>query len=184
MKSSSLSKLLLALAALMLAGAGGNVSCNCGGPRNMTQTSSHSQFAVSGPTVWTIGGKQYEIESTYLIVLKEGVQFTINYLCPADLDPHGLSREQATEEALPLMIYAYDNGLYQSTKVTQLGRDSKLMPVSRIGVALIRKKVAGSEGGASLGQSGGYRVALTLDEIRARKETAGASARNEPSPGK
>jgi hypothetical protein len=142
----------------------------------MTKTSPFFQFPVSGPEVWTIAGNNYDIESTYLIVLPDlpdgTAQYTINYLCQTDVDPTSLSQERALELALPLMIYAYDQGLYQSAQVHKLGRKGKPLSISRIGVAIIQKNAVGTKGLVYAHHSGGYRVALTLDENRAHEDTA------------
>ena len=140
------------------------ISCN---PQEQpTKTSQYPQLAVSGNEVWKIDNKDYHIEATYLIVFPDKtVQFTINYLSNDDLDMGALDNERAIDITFPIFKYAYENKLYESKHVWSKGQELK---ASKIGVAIISKNTIGKPGIAHLSKARGYRIALSLDDIKAR----------------
>lgn len=122
-------------------------------------TAGNQPFAQSGSEEWVIDGKTYCISSTYYLRLPEGFQFTIEYPYRfVQADTH-MNDERALEIVFPMMKHAYRSNLYKRTSVTKLGQ-GQLVP-SRIGVVLFERRG---------GSSRGYRVALSLDQIRERIE--------------
>ena len=89
------------------------------------------------------------------------------------MDFKNMTREAALEIAFPIMNYAYDNEMYK-LKTVKNNRSEELN-VSIIGVAIINKREAGREGVLSVSRASGYRVALSLDEIKLRKESLSES---------
>ena len=113
-------------------------------------------LAQNGPERWVADGQAYQVTSTYYLQLPEGLQYTIEY--PHNFDDYGrMTDEIALEIAFPVMKYAYLNGLHNRFHIRKLGQGS-LSP-SRIGVALVEGQGA---------RVRGYRVALTLDQIKER----------------
>lgn len=120
-------------------------------------TAGHAPMAASGPETWTVEGKTIDVQKTYLLALPEGLQYTIettyDFGSSAQLT---ITQPQAVDIAFPIMKYAYENNLYSRTSISRNG--TPLTP-TRIGVVLIQN---------INGRSRGYRVGLSLDEIRAR----------------
>ena len=125
-----------------------------------TKTSPFPQIAQTGRETWNIAGKEYQIESTYIIIFKNGVQYTINYVCDENIDIDSLNKDKALEIAFPIIRYAYDNDLYKKKHVKQNGKDIK---VDAIGVAIMKQK---SEAKGLVTKSHMYKVSLSLGEIK------------------
>ncbi|HEY6783566.1 MAG TPA: hypothetical protein VI159_01370 [Gemmatimonadales bacterium] len=123
-------------------------------------------MAANGPETWTIDGKPFQIRATYFMVVGGRLQFTIDYLC-ADRCPEfaGLSDEGAFAAALPVMRYAVEHSLHSRTEVRRSG--SELMKPELIGVAITQQVD---------GRDRGYRVARTLEQVRAAMEARGFGA--------
>ena len=141
-------------------------ACRCdaqtsGGRASLGAPATSSQgfgvMAAKGPEVWTIDGKSFQIRATYFVVVQGRLQFTVDYLC-GDRCPEftGLSDEVAFATAFPVMKYAVENNLPSRTEVRS-GSDP--MKPELIGVA-ITQQVGG-------GREKGYRVARTIDQVRA-----------------
>jgi len=47
----------------------------------VTSSPGAGAMAVTGPEVWTIDGKPFQIRATYFLVLNGRLQFTVDYLC-------------------------------------------------------------------------------------------------------
>jgi len=122
-------------------------------------TAGNRPLGVGGSEQWVIDGKTYRISSTYHLQLPEGFQFTIEHPYRFGQAHRSMNDARALEIALPLMKYAYANGLHKRTSVTKLGQ-GKVVP-SRIGVVLVER-----QGGTARG----YRVALGLQQIKERME--------------
>lgn len=108
---------------------------------------------------WVIDGKTYSISSSYYLQLPEGLQFTIEYPYQFGSGDRNMDDARALEIAFPMMRHAYSNDLYKRSSVTKLG-EGKMIP-SRIGVVLYEKQGGGTRG---------YRIALSLSQIRERME--------------
>ena len=128
-------------------------------------TAGQQPLAASGPEEWVIDGKTYKISSTYYLRVGGELQYTIEYPYQFGLADTNMNDERALAIVVPLMKHAYAQGLYKRTSVTKLGQGE--MTPSRIGVTLFEK---------GEGETKGYRVALTLDQIKNR--IGQASARN------
>jgi hypothetical protein len=114
-------------------------------------------MAQSGTLTWNIGGKDIQIANTYFLTLPEGLQYTVEYEVPNGVDLTSIADQQAYDLAFPLMKYAFEHHLHESTKVNAVS--SGVVPVSRIGVSLFVRVGNGTRG---------YRVARNLEEVRAR----------------
>ena len=132
-----------------------------GGSSEPVGTAGNPPLARSGAEEWVVDGKTYKIASTYYLHLPEGFQFTIEY-------PHSFSQShgemndaRALDIVFPLMKHAYGNGLYKRASTIPIGQGKE---VTRIGVVLFEKQG---------GNVRGYRVALSLDQIRKRIEQDG-----------
>ena len=112
-------------------------------------------MAWSGPELWQIDDRKYQIRSTYYLALPEGLQFTIEYPYAFSSPLSEVTREQALQVAMPLIRHAYDAGLYKRSQVTKVGAGS--VEPTRIGVVLVQ-----GEGPAQRG----YRVALPVEAIQ------------------
>ncbi|MCK4627285.1 MAG: hypothetical protein KAV00_18370 [Phycisphaerae bacterium] len=130
-------------------------------------TIGYSPMAQSGSEQWQIDGKEYRIESTYYLALPEGLQYTITIEYPWKFEGPEvpMNDERALEIVFPLMKHAYEKGFYKRANISKAGQGA-LSP-SRIGVAIIKV------GEQTLS---GYRVALSLDEIKRRIEQENPSA--------
>ncbi len=122
-------------------------------------TGGNQPMAQSGQEQWQIDGKEYHIESTYLLRLPEGLQYTIEYPWKVKVPIVEMNDERALEIVFPLMKHAYEKGFYKRMRISKLGKGN--MAISRIGVTLFERR--GKE-------VGGYKVALSLDEIKSRIE--------------
>lgn len=129
----------------------------CGGPAVTSgHTAGAAPMATQAPAVWNIKGKTYQVGSTYYLALPEGLQFTIDYELPAEIElPQ--DTEAALAIALPLMQHAVESGLYQRSTIEKVGTGEVL--AKRIGVALFKPQGALRRG---------FAVALSLEEIRQR----------------
>ena len=143
--------------AMVLLASGCEVRCGNPGTASTAPTAGHNPMAQSGPEVWQIGERKYEISSTYYLALPEGLQFTIDYPYTFSTSPSELTEEQALQAAMPLMRYAYETGVYNRSRISKLGAGRQ--EPTRIGVALIERKGAAQRG---------KRVALDIDAIEAR----------------
>ena len=114
-------------------------------------------MAQSGALTWTIDGKETRVANTYFLALKEGLQYTVEYEVQSEADLSSINDQKAYDMALPLMKYAFEHRLYERNDITRIG--SGRMSVSRIGVSLFTRVNNGTRG---------YRVARSLDEVRAR----------------
>jgi hypothetical protein len=132
------------------------------GPAQGIRTGGRQPLAQSGSEEWVIDGRTYNIASTYYLRLPEGFQFTIEYSHRFSQAVEHMNDERALKIVLPLMKHAYRNNLYKRASVTKLGQG--VLTPSRIGVVLFEKRGP---------KVGGYRVALSLDEIRKRIERDG-----------
>ncbi len=124
-------------------------------------TGSNQPTARSGQEQWWIDGKKYRIESTYYLTLPEGLQYTIEYPWKFKAPTAEMNDERALEIVFPLIKHAYEKGFYKRVKILKLGKGN--IAPSRIGVTLFERR--GKE-------VGGYKVALSLDEIKTRIEQA------------
>ena len=122
-------------------------------------TSGNQPMARSGPERWQIDGNRYRIESTYHLNVSGGLQYTIEYPWKFKIPIAEMNDARALEIVFPLMKHAYEKGFYKRLKISKLGKGN--MAVSRIGVTLFERR--GKE-------VGGYKVALSLDEIKSRIE--------------
>ncbi|MCD4699981.1 MAG: hypothetical protein K8R91_05360 [Phycisphaerae bacterium] len=122
-------------------------------------TGSNQPMAQSGQEQWQIDGKGYRIESTYYLTLPKGLQYTIEYPWKFKVPIAEMNDERALEIVFPLMKHAYEKGLYKRMRISKLGKGN--IATSRIGVTLFERH--GKE-------VGGYKVALSLDEIKRRIE--------------
>lgn len=122
-------------------------------------TAGHPVFGQKGPEQWNINGRMYDIASTCDLVLPEGLQFTIEYSYQFPAGSKAMDDQQALEVVFPLMRHAYQSGLYKQTTVVKVGQGP--MEASRIGVSLVERTSNGTRG---------YRVALSIDEIKRRIE--------------
>jgi hypothetical protein len=128
-------------------------------------------MAVTGPEVWTIDGKPFQIRATYFLVLNGRLQFTVDYLC-AERCPEfaGLSDDKAFAVAYPVMKYAVTHGLHERTKVQEVGAGP--LKTELIGVAITRQTGSVREMG--------YRVARTLDQVRTAIQAGGPKVQARP----
>jgi hypothetical protein len=133
-------------------------------------TAGNQLLAQSGPEEWIVDGKAYKIASTYYLRLPEGFQYTIEYPYRFSQTDRNMDDDRALAAVFPLMKHAYTNGLHTRASVTKIGQGA-LVP-SRIGVTLFEK-----DGG----NTRGYRVALSLDQIKKRIEQESASRSTMPS---
>jgi len=117
-------------------------------------------MAASGPETWTIDGKTYQVAATYYLGLPEGLQYTIEI--PWKFEKASpMNDDVALAIALPLMQHAFKNDRYKRMQFAKAGEGQ--VEANRIGVALVEQD----------GQrSHGYRVALSVPEIRSRIEAA------------
>jgi len=98
-------------------------------------------MAQSGTLTWNIGGKDTQVANTYFLTLPEGLQYTVEYEVPNEVDLTSITDQQAYDLAFPLMQYAFEHHLYERNKVTTVG--SGAVPGSRMGVSLFVR--AGTE---------------------------------------
>lgn len=154
---------LLATSACRCQVQGANADAPPGAPA--TSSSGFGVMALKGPEVWTIDGTPFQVRATYFVVVGERLQFTVDYLC-ADRCPEfaGLSEEAAFAAAFPIMKYAVENGLYLRTQVRS---GTEPMKPELIGVALTQQVD---------GRERGYRVARTLEQVRAAIKSGGPGA--------
>ncbi len=107
--------------------------------------------ATAGPGEWEVDGTPYTVTTVYVLDLPEGLQYTIEHPHPFGPADANMDDARALEIAFPLMRHAYEKGLYKGGPQTP----------SRIGVVLYEKRG---------GRVHGYRIGLSLDEIRQRGE--------------
>jgi hypothetical protein len=118
----------------------------------------------SGAEQWVVDGNTYAIASTYYLHLPQGLQYTIEYPVKLGASLESMNDKRALGIAFPLIKHAYVNGLYERLKVTKAGQGA-VVP-SRIGVTLVEWQ----EGNAR-----GYRVAMSLNQIKKRIEQEAAA---------
>lgn len=143
------------------------------GSARPTGSAGFQPMAQSGAEEWVIDGKTYRISSTYYLRLSEGFQFTIGYPHQFNQGLDNMNKERALKIVFPLMKHAYRNNLHERASVTKLGQ-GKLTP-SRIGVVLFDKQG---------GKASGFKVALSLDQIKKRisqAPPAGSATPSDPS---
>lgn len=129
-------------------------------------TGGNQPFARTGPEQWLLAGESWPIESTYYLRLGESVQYTIEYPYRFGGAIQNMNDSKALGVVFPLMKHAYTNGLYKRGGILKVGKGP--LPITQIGVALFERN----------GQTvRGYRVSLTLDEIRRRIEIEAPSTR-------
>ncbi len=140
--------IVLFLSLLLISGCKDNFSGN---------TAGHNPMAAQGPETWDAGGKKITILKSYYLALPEGLQYTVE--SPYDFGSNALkmTEQQALDIAFPLMRHAYEKGLYNRTKISEVGHGP--LEVKRIGVVLVQ--------GEGM-QARGYRIGLSLDQIRAK----------------
>ena len=134
-------------------------------------TGGNQPFARCGPEQWVIEGKTWHIASTYLLQLREGLQFTIEYPYRFTDAPGTMDDERALAIVFPLMKHTYTSGRYKRAGFTKIGQGH--VTPSRIGVVLFEKVN---------GKAHGYRVGLSLAQIRER--IAQTNAADVPVPSK
>ncbi len=144
---------LLAHAAFALA----SPLSQAGGGRPPPGSAGHQVFDRTGTETWQIDGRPYRVQSTYYLRLPKGLQFTIEYPHDFGDGPLRMDDESALAVAFPLMEHAYVQGLYDRGTYVTLG-SGRVRP-TRIGVVLLERNA---------GKVRGYRVGLSLEEIRAR----------------
>ena len=131
---------------------------NCGfGGTQPAGTGGRPALGQQGPEVWTIGGKTYQIASSYCLQMPEGLQYTLEHpfqFSPAD---GPMDDRRATEIALPMMKHAVESGCFKKMTIYKVGSGA-VEPI-RIGVVLVEQSANGKRG---------YRVALTVAEIQRR----------------
>ena len=146
----------MAMRSAILCGCALLASCNC----QVSAGSSGMKIAPTGPETWTIDGKAYHVDSTYMLRVKEGLQFTIEWSCPecaSRID--GISDEEAFRLARPLMRYAVAQGFHGRKHVQMNGRQ---LQTWGIGVA-----ITVHTGGGAVKRARGYRVSRSLADIAA-----------------
>jgi hypothetical protein len=126
-------------------------------------------MAIRGPEVWTIDGKPFQIRATYFMVVNGHLQFTVEYMC-AERCPEfvGMSDDKAFAVAYPIMKHVVTQDLAARTKVQEIGGES--LKTELIGVAITRQ--------ADDGKEKGYRVARTLEQVRAAIQGGGPGAQD------
>jgi len=129
-------------------------------------TGGNQPFARTGPEQWMVEGKPWPIESTYYLRLGESVQYTIEYPYRFGGAIQDMNDSKALGVVFPLMKHAYANGLYKRGGIVKVGKGP--LPTTQIGVALFERNAQTVRG---------YRVSLTLDEIRERIEKEAPSTR-------
>jgi len=122
-----------------------------------SSTAGHVPMARTGAESWIIDGREYRVSSTYFLGLPEGIQFTIDYPYEFSGALAEFTAERALDVALPLIRHAYAEQLHRRARFEKAG--SGVAEPYAIGVVLLEK-----DGPAERG----YRVRLTLDEIRTR----------------
>ncbi len=163
---------LLKFALAALAGLGMLPGCRCDVRRSgdglsvgspVTSSTGFGVMAVAGPEVWMIDGKPFQIRATYFVTVNGRLQFTADYVCAERCpDFAGMTDEMAFAVAYPIMKHAVTNGLYARTKVQTGG---KPINPELIGVAITQQADAGRERG--------YRVARTMEQVRAAIQSGG-----------
>ena len=133
-------------------------------------TAGNQAMARSGPEQWIVDGESCKIASTYYLRLPEGLQYTIEYPYSFRNSDTDMNDDRALAVVFPIIKHAYTNGLYKRASISKL-REGALAP-SRIGVTLFDRRD---------GRVQGYRVALSLDEIRKRIGRTSISASSSPS---
>ena len=113
-----------------------------------------------------IDGRTYRVAGSHYLMLPAGLQYTIEYPCRFRSSDGPMNDERALEIVFPLMKHAYQRGLHRRRTVTKVGRGP--VAPSRIGVVLFTRQGQRVQG---------YRVALTLGEIKRRIAQGSASTR-------
>lgn len=139
---------VIALAFPIQSGGGGAPPIGAAGLSGMGRTGSYE---------WQIDGRTYHVNSTYYLLLPEGVQYTIEYPYSFDYANRQMTDEQALVIAFPLMKYAHQSRVYEDINVTKVGQ-GRLSP-TRVGVTLFETRNS---------QTRGYKIALSFDEIEQR----------------
>ncbi|HTZ20515.1 MAG TPA: hypothetical protein VMC06_06510 [Opitutaceae bacterium] len=126
---------------------------SCGKPPP-TQTSASPEFPVTGPEVWKVGGKNYDIEGTAFLSMGNGqTLFVVKVLC--DWMPNASDKPVARA----LAKYAAEHGYERKGAVVT---DGKVQPFSgSIGVALIHR--VAEVGGKTANY--GYRFNFTVADL-------------------
>ncbi len=103
------------------------------------------------------------------MVVNGHLQFTVDYMC-AERCPEfvGMSDDKAFAVAYPIMKHAVTHDLYARTKVQEIGGEPPKTEL--IGVAITERGDAGKEKG--------YRVARTLEQVRAAIQAGGPGAQD------
>ena len=127
----------------------------------------YSIMGQYGAEQWQIDGRTCRVTGSYYLMLPQGIQYTIEYPWLFRPGDPPMIDEQALQIAFPLMKHAYQQGLHNRGTVTKVGH-GRVAP-SRIGVVLYAKQG---------GRTRGYRVALTLKEIKRRIDQAAATTQS------
>jgi hypothetical protein len=136
-----------------------------GTPAASVGTGGNLPIAQSGPENWTVNGRTYNISSTYFLNVREGFQYTVEYPYHFGDTDRNMNDEHALAIVFPLMKHAYAEGLYKRMAVAKVGQGE--MTPTRIGITLFEKDGANTKG---------YRVGLSLDQIKQRIATEATTA--------
>ncbi len=131
---------------LLLTSCRGCIQMHSGPPR----------LALTGPENWVIGGRRYSLAATYAMPRSDlpgaPLQFTVEYTC-GECTFATMRDDDAMSVALPIMIYAYENGLYRRSIITVNGARAE---PQLIGVVLVEPGTRGQQG---------YRIARSIPEV-------------------
>lgn len=134
----------------------------------VTSSTGFGVMAMGGPEVWNIDGRSFHIRATYFVIVNGRLQFTADYICGKRCpNVVGMSDDQAFAVAYPIMKHAVTTSVYTRTKV-QVG--GKSLNTELIGVAITRQTESGKESG--------YRVARTVEQVRAAIQAGGPGAQD------
>ncbi len=111
-----------------------------------------------GKEQWTINGRTYPIEATYHLPMNGALQYTIEYPHRFNAADWPMDDTGALAVVWPVIRHAYEQQLYQRVPVTKFG-SSRSGPAS-IGVALFER-------------TRGYRISLTMEQIKQRIQDEG-----------
>lgn len=126
---------------------------------------------LSGPEQWSVDGKQYQINRTYLLPVDGTLQYTIEHPRAFGVLESNMTRTRVLDIVFPLVEHAYTNDLHKHMSVHKLGGGK--MAVAQFCVIV---------GQNFSGEFKGYRILLSLDEIRARIKQIQSSAAPGPTP--
>jgi hypothetical protein len=87
-------------------------------------------MAKSGPETWSFDGASFQIASTYYLALPDGLQYTIDYQAPIDLDLGNMNDARAFDAVAPIMRHAATAKLYARHVVRDAGGNA--VPVNGV----------------------------------------------------